>query len=171
MADQFHEEEVLGKAYDARLMRRLLGYLRPYWHVAAAALAAIILYGMLQAIPPYLLKVEVDRYLDPAGRQIAGPLARILSPDPLTGILELTFIFFLPTVVLSFVLEFAQSFAMQIVGQKVMYDLRKQILMIDHFAGGNELISTLAESLDDFRQIVVDAIVKDAFGPEMHQND
>ena|SRR5437867_316126 len=127
MAESFHEEEVLGKAYDARLMRRLLGYLRPYWHVAAAALAAIILYGMLQAIPPYLLKVEVDRYLDPAGRQIAGPLARILSPDPLTGILELTFIFFLPTVVLSFVLEFAQSFAMQIVGQKVMYDLRRQI--------------------------------------------
>src|SRR5881296_2373676 len=60
MAESFHEEEVLGKAYDARLMRRLLGYLRPYWHVAAAALAAIILYGMLQAIPPYLLKVEVD---------------------------------------------------------------------------------------------------------------
>ncbi|PYV15518.1 MAG: antibiotic ABC transporter ATP-binding protein, partial [Acidobacteria bacterium] len=49
------------------------------------------------------------------------------SPQPLTGILELTFLFYLPIMLLSFVLEFAQSFAMQIVGQKVMYDLRKQI--------------------------------------------
>lgn len=128
MADQFHEEEVLGKAYDARLMRRLLGYLRPYWPVAAGALAAILLYGILQAIPPYLFKVEVDRYLDPSGRgQLPGWLGRRLSPQPLTGILELTFLFYLPTMVLSFVLEFTQSFAMQIVGQKVMYDLRKQI--------------------------------------------
>src|SRR5205814_1887078 len=128
MAESLHEEEVLGKAYDARLMRRLLGYLRPYWAVAAGALAAILLYGVLQAVPPYLFMVEVDRYLDPSGRQqIPGFLDRFLSPQPLTGILELTFLFYLPIMLLSFVLEFAQSFAMQIVGQKVMYDLRKQI--------------------------------------------
>jgi ATP-binding cassette subfamily B protein len=128
MSESFHEEEVLGKAYDARLMRRLLTYLRPYWVVVLLALVAIVLYGLLQAVPPYLLKVEVDRYLAPAGREeIPAFLARFLSSDPLTGILQIALVLFLPTVLLAFLLEFAQSFAMQLVGQKVMYDLRRQI--------------------------------------------
>ncbi len=128
MAEAFHEEEILGKAYDSRLMRRLVRYLRPYWFVAAVALAAILLYGVLQAVPPYLMKVEVDRYLDPSGRQqIPQFLAHFLSRDPRAGILQIALALFLPTVALTFLLEFAQSFAMQWVGQKVMYDLRKEI--------------------------------------------
>lgn len=131
MAENFHEEEVLGKAYDGRIMRRLLRYLRPYWFVATAALVAILLYGILQAAPPYLMKVEVDRYLDPSGRQQIPPfLAHFLSSDPGTGILQIALAIFLPVAVLTFFLEFAQSFAMQWVGQKVMYDLRKEIF--DH---------------------------------------
>ena len=128
MAEGFHEEEILGKAYDSRLMRRLLTYLRPYKRVTLFALIAIILYGVLQAVPPYLLKVEVDRYLDPTSRQqVPQFLAHFLSSNPWVGILQLAFIFFLPTVLLTFLLQFAQSFAMQLVGQKVMYDLRKQL--------------------------------------------
>jgi ATP-binding cassette subfamily B protein len=127
MAD-FHEEEVLGKAYDARLMRRLIEYLRPYRVVVFFALMAILFYGILQAVPPYLMKVEVDRYLDPSGRQgLPAFLAPFLSPNPLVGILQIALALLLPTVALTFFLEFAQSFAMQLVGQKVMYDLRRQI--------------------------------------------
>ena len=128
MADNFHEEEVLGKAYDARLMRRLLTYLRPYQRVVIFALIAIFFFGLLQAVPPYLMKVEIDRYLDPTKHQPILPfLARLLSSDPRTGILQIAFIIFVPTVLLTFVLQFAQTFAMQLVGQKVMYDLRKQL--------------------------------------------
>lgn len=128
MADGFHEEEVLGKAYDARLMRRLLRYLLPYRPAALFALAAIMLFGLLQAIPPYLVKVEVDRYLDPSSSsRIPDFLARFLSHDPFTGILQICLVIFLPTILLTFLLQFAQSFAMQLVGQKIMYDLRKQI--------------------------------------------
>jgi ATP-binding cassette, subfamily B, multidrug efflux pump len=128
MADSLHEEEVLGKAYDSRLMRRLLVYLRPYKRVAVLALIAIFFYGLLQAIPPYLMKVEIDRYLDPTHHaQIPGFLARFLSPNPVTGIFQIAFALFLPCVLLTFFLEFGQDFAMQFVGQKVMYDLRKQI--------------------------------------------
>ena len=128
MADSFHEEEVLGKAYDARLMRRLLQYLRPYRLVVCLAVVAIFLYGLLQAIPPYLLKIEVDRYLDPVTRhEVPRFLARFLSTNPYAGVLEIAFALYLPTVIATFLLEFAQSFAMQLVGQKVMYDLRKQI--------------------------------------------
>jgi ATP-binding cassette subfamily B multidrug efflux pump len=128
MAESFHEEEIIGKAYDSRLMRRLLQYLRPYWRMTLFALIAILLYGMLQAVPGYLLKVEVDRYLDPTGRQhLPAVLARFLSHNPMVGIAQIALVLFLPTVVLSFFLEFSQSFAMQLVGQKVMYDLRKQV--------------------------------------------
>lgn len=128
MPDGFHEEEILGKAYDSRLMRRLMEYLRPYWRLTFFALIAILLYGVLQAVPPYLLKVEVDRYLDPrAGQQVPTWLSRFLSPHPAMGIAQIAFAFFLPTVVLTFLLEFAQSFAMQLVGQKVMYDLRREL--------------------------------------------
>jgi ATP-binding cassette subfamily B multidrug efflux pump len=128
MPDGFHEEEILGKAYDSRLMRRLLTYLRPYWRMTLFALIAIVLYGILQAIPPYLLKVEVDRYLDPSSHaQLPGFLAHFLSPNPMVGIAQIAFALFLPTVLITFCLEFAQSFAMQLVGQKVMYDLRNQI--------------------------------------------
>ncbi|MHB8656021.1 MAG: ABC transporter ATP-binding protein [Terriglobia bacterium] len=131
MAESFHEEEILGKAYDGRIMRRLLRYLRPYWFVATAALVAILFYGILQAAPPYLMKLEIDRYLDPSGRQqIPSFLAHSLSNDPRTGILQIALAIFLPVAVLTFFLEFAQSFAMQWVGQRVMYDLRKEIF--DH---------------------------------------
>ena len=128
MSESFHEEEVLGKAYDGRLMRRLISYLRPYRVVVFLALVAIFFYGVLQAVPPYLMKVEVDRYLDPSGAQrLPAFLARFLSSNPLVGVMQIAFALFLPTVVVTFFLEFTQSFAMQLVGQKVMYDLRRQI--------------------------------------------
>jgi ATP-binding cassette subfamily B protein len=128
MADSFHDEEILGKAYDSRLMRRLLVYLRPYWRMTLFALVAILLFGILQAFPPYLLKVEVDRYLDPTARaQLPKFLSSFLSPNPLVGIAQIALALFLPSVVLTFGLEFAQSFAMQLVGQRVMYDMRKQL--------------------------------------------
>jgi ATP-binding cassette, subfamily B, multidrug efflux pump len=128
MAESFHEEEVLGKAYDARLMRRLLTYLRPYRRVVFFALIAIFFYGLLQAVPPYLLKVEIDRYLDPTHHhQVPQFMANFLSRNPREGVLQIALVIFLPTVLLTFVLQFAQTFAMQLVGQKVMYDLRKQV--------------------------------------------
>src|SRR5208337_3914906 len=128
MADSFHDEEILGKAYDAHLMRRLLVYLRPYWRMTLFALVAILLFGILQAVPPYLLKVEVDRYLDPTARaQLPKFLSSFLGANPLVGITQIALILFLPTAVLTFCLEFAQSFAMQLVGQRVMYDMRKQL--------------------------------------------
>ncbi len=128
MAESFHEEEILGKAYDGRLMKRLMRYLRPYTGTVIFALVATFLFGLLQVVPPYLMKVEVDFYLAPAGaNQVPAFLARWLSPNPYTGILQIVFVFLVPAVLGTFIMQFAQSFAMQVVGQKIMYDLRKQI--------------------------------------------
>ena len=58
-----HEEEALGKAYDSRLMRRLLAYMRPYKWRVFLALALTLAVTPLELAPPYMFKVAIDRYL------------------------------------------------------------------------------------------------------------
>ena len=106
-----HEEEVLGKAYDGRLMRRLLGYLWPYKAQVAIALAAIVGASVLQLAQPYLVKLAIDEYIatgDLAGlnRIALGYLAILLG---------------------SFALEYVQTWTLQMTGQRIMHDLRMQI--------------------------------------------
>jgi ATP-binding cassette subfamily B protein len=106
-----HDDEILGKAYDARLMRRLLTYLWPYRLRAVVALAAIIGDSILQLAPPYLTKLVIDRYI-PAGDW--GGMGQVA-------------VLFLTILVASFALEYAQTYVMQIVGQRIMFDLRMQL--------------------------------------------
>ncbi len=123
MANQ--EEEVLGKAYDARLMRRLLGYLKPYTWQVVIALVAIILKAGADVLGPYLTKVAVDKYMthSPGAHSF---LDQWLSSKPLTGIGQIGG-FYLALLGISFFLDFLQTYFMQWTGQKVMFDLRKQI--------------------------------------------
>jgi ATP-binding cassette subfamily B multidrug efflux pump len=119
------EEEVLGKAYDGRLMRRLLTYLRPYkWHVAVA-LAAIILKSGLDVLGPFLTKIAIDKYLakSPNSHSWIGDR---LSNAPLTGIAQIGGLY-VGILLCTFALEFVQTYLMQWTGQKVMFDLRRQI--------------------------------------------
>jgi ATP-binding cassette subfamily B protein len=119
------EEEVLGKAYDGRLMRRLLTYLRPYkWHVAVA-LGAIVLKSGLDVLGPFLTKIAIDKYLakSPNSHSWIGDR---LSNAPLTGIAQIGGLY-VGILVFTFTLEFVQTYLMQWTGQKVMFDLRRQI--------------------------------------------
>ena len=120
-----HEEEVLGKAYDSRLMRRLLTYLRPYRWQVAIALASILLKSFCDVLGPYLVKVAIDRYLAPVSGSTAG-LWSWLSPSPRHGIAQISSIYF-GILGLTFIFEFLQTYFMQWTGQKVMFDLRSQI--------------------------------------------
>jgi len=120
-----HEEDVLGKAYDSRLMKRLLGYLRPYRLQVLIALVAIILKAVVDVLGPYLTKVAVDKYL--ANRTEAHSVFdRFLSNRPLTGIAQIAALYFV-LLLLSFLFEFTQTYIMQWAGQKVMFDLRAEI--------------------------------------------
>jgi ATP-binding cassette, subfamily B, multidrug efflux pump len=119
------EEEILGKAYDSRLMRRLLVYLRPYRWQVTIALVSIFLKSFCDVLGPYLVKVAVDRYLAPVKGLNSG-LWSWLDPRPLTGIAQISAIYF-SLLLLTFVLEFLQTYFMQWTGQKVMFDLRSQI--------------------------------------------
>src|SRR5216684_8715128 len=98
------DEEVLGKAYDSRLMKRLLGYLRPYWWQVVVALAAIILKAAGDVVGPYLTLVAIDTYLASSpGRHPF--LARFLSPNPLIGVSQLGLLY-LGILITTFFLEF-----------------------------------------------------------------
>ena len=119
------EEEILGKAYDGRLMRRLLTYLRPYRWQVTIAIASIILKSFCDVLGPYLVKVAVDRYLAPVKGATTG-LWSWLSPRPSHGIAQISTIYF-SLLVLTFLFEFLQTYFMQWTGQKVMFDLRSQI--------------------------------------------
>src|SRR5215831_17355380 len=119
------EEEVLGKAYDSRLMRRLLTYLRPYRWQVSIAIVSIIGKSFADVLGPYLVKVAVDRYLAPAKGAASG-MWNWLSPNPLTGIAQISSIYF-GLLIFTFVLEFLQTYYMQWTGQQVMFDLRSQI--------------------------------------------
>ncbi len=123
MANQ--EEEVLGKAYDARLMRRLLTYLRPYVWQVTVALIAIILKAILDVLGPFLTKTAIDKYLAhvPGSQSI---LDSWLSSQPMKGIAQIALLY-VGTLVLTFFCEFLQTYYMQWTGQMVMFDLRSQI--------------------------------------------
>ena len=119
------EEEILGKAYDSRLMARLLKYLRPYRWQVAIALVSILLKSFADVLGPYLTKVAIDRYLSPAKGMSTG-FWNWLSPRAIVGIAQIASIY-VGLLVFSFLLEFLQTYFMQWTGQKVMFDLRKQI--------------------------------------------
>jgi ATP-binding cassette subfamily B protein len=119
------EEEIIGKAYDGRLMRRLLRYLYPYkWHVIVA-LAAIVLKSFADVLGPLLTKTAIDKYLtkSPNAHSWIGDR---LSSSPMTGIAQIGGLY-IGLLVLTFALEFVQTYLMQWTGQKVMFDLRSQI--------------------------------------------
>src|SRR5947209_3767835 len=120
-----HEEEVLGKAYDSQLMKRLLKYLRPYRWKVALALGSIVLKAGADVLGPFLTMVAIDKYLAPAP-QGASMLGRWLSPDPRTGIAQIAAIY-VGLIAFSFLLEYLQTYFMQWAGQMVMYDLRSEI--------------------------------------------
>jgi ATP-binding cassette, subfamily B, multidrug efflux pump len=109
MASQ--DDDVVGKAYDGRLMRRLLGYLRPYRLNAALALSAIIANSMLQLAQPYLMKLAIDRYIP----------ARDLD-----GVNRIALWYFC-ILAGGFLLEFTQTWLLQTTGQRIMFDMRMQI--------------------------------------------
>ena len=106
------DDDVLGKAYDGRLMRRLLTYLRPYRGQVIVAVVAIIGHSALDLAPPYLTKVVIDRYIPVGDLGGLGTIAAL----------------YLVALIASFLLEYLQTWTMQVIGQKIMFDLRMQLV-------------------------------------------
>jgi len=106
------DDDVLGKAYDSRLMRRLLTYLRPYRGQVTLAVVAIIGHSALDLAPPYLTKIVIDRYI---------PLGDLRGLATIAAL-------YLVALIASFVLEYLQTWTMQLIGQRIMFDLRMELV-------------------------------------------
>jgi ATP-binding cassette subfamily B protein len=132
------DEELTGKVYDSRLLRRLAHYLRPYWWQAAVSTLAISLKSLADVTGPFLVMVGIDRYFpaEPGSSSSVNLLAhgigatkwltRYLPTDPYQGITRLAAIFLVAQAA-SYLFEFIQIYLMQWTGQKLMFDLRREI--------------------------------------------
>lgn len=111
MVSQFDQEDSLSKTYDSRLMKRLLAYLKPYrWHVVLAV-ALLLVISLLQLTGPYITKIAIDQYI---------------KNSDLEGLTRIALLF-IGILVLQFVTRYGQTYLMQWVGQKAMFDLRLQV--------------------------------------------
>jgi ATP-binding cassette, subfamily B, multidrug efflux pump len=115
-----HEEEALGKAYDAHLLRRLLQYLRPYRWRVVLALALVAIVTPLELAPPKLFQIAIDKYLVP------GMHHAINESQAWRGVLIISIVFF-GVLVFDFLAQYIQIRIMQRVGQQTMYDMRTAI--------------------------------------------
>jgi ATP-binding cassette subfamily B protein len=170
---QQQEDDVVGKAYDGRLMRRLIRYLYPYKFAAITSLVAVLIKACSDVLGPYLTKVAVDRYM--TAQPVTKPtwLARHLSQNAFTGITQLAGLY-LASLVLSYLLEFVQTYLMQWTGQKVMFDMRSQIFRhLQHMHIGyfdrnpvGRLVTRLTSDVDALNEMFtsgVFAIFEDVF--------
>lgn len=112
MIGELHQEdEILGKAYDARLMARVLQYLRPYWKLIAVAFTFLMLQTATQLLGPYITKIAIDRYI--ATKDMHG--------------LDLMALAYLGVVICGFIVLFIQTYTTEYTGQRAMHDLRMEI--------------------------------------------
>jgi len=115
-----HEEEALGKAYDAHLLKRLLEYLRPYRWRVILALAFVAIVTPLELAPPKLFQIAIDRYLVPGMRH------DLVESAAWRGIGIISVVFF-GVLLFDFLAQYIQIRIMQRVGQQTMYDMRTAI--------------------------------------------
>src|SRR5258708_1095066 len=116
----FHEDEILGKAYDARLVRRLWPFVRPYRRLLLTAIALMLAATGADLLNPFITQRAIDLYIVP----VAGP--------PLTALQRMNGVFVLAalyTLVLccGFGLRYFQYFLLSVIGQRVMFDLRSRM--------------------------------------------
>jgi ATP-binding cassette, subfamily B, multidrug efflux pump len=121
------EEQVQGKLYDGRLLRRLLGYLLPYRWSVVVAVVCMVTGAALEVAGPWLTKVAVDHYLAPRTRTGATWLDPYLSANPTTGMLQIAGLY-LAVLVAILIVMFSQSFLMTSAGQRALADLRRETM-------------------------------------------
>jgi len=115
-----HEEEALGKAYDSRLMRRLLQYMKPYKLRVALALVMVAIVTPLELAPPLIFQKGIDSYFVP---ELKGA---ITEASARSGIGWLS-VLLLAVLLFDFLAQYIQIRIMQRVGQQTMYDMRREI--------------------------------------------
>ncbi len=116
----FQEDEILGKAYDARLVRRLWEFLRPYRLVFLFTLALIFLASGVDLIAPLITQFAIDHFIVPTSNAGLSPI------DRANGVFVMSLLFLL-VLAAGFALRYYQNYLLSVVGQKIMYDMRSKM--------------------------------------------
>ncbi|NNF06204.1 MAG: ABC transporter ATP-binding protein, partial [Candidatus Eisenbacteria bacterium] len=151
MDHEFQEDEVLGKAYDGRLMKRLLVYLKPHRVVVVISILLLVGTALLELLGPYLIKIAIDRELAEGDR---------------AGLIKISLLY-LATLAGAFLLGYAQTYLMQRMGQRVMVTLRKEIfahlqkLQVQYFDRNpvGRLITRLTSDVEALNEMFTSGVV------------
>lgn len=111
LSSSFHEEDALGKAYDGRLMRRLLSYVYPYKGIVVIAVLLLLIQGLLQLVGPFLTQYVID----------------VALPAKNFEIIKVAVVAYAVAMVSQFAAEYGQTWFTSLLGQRVMRDLRESI--------------------------------------------
>jgi len=111
VSGSIHDEKELGRPLDAALVRRLLGYLRPYRVQVALALALLLSSALLQLAGPTLTQIALDRAIPARDSRLLGVLAGV----------------FVLALALEFAVDYTQTILTARIGQRAMLDLRLAI--------------------------------------------
>lgn len=121
MATFFQDDEIFGKAYDARLARRLWPYVKPYMNLLIAAFVLLLAITGADLIGPAIIALAVDHDIVPIGSAAHASLATREH-----GVLLLGLAYF-GALLLGFLLRYGQTYLSGLIGQHIMYDMRATI--------------------------------------------
>jgi ATP-binding cassette subfamily B protein len=159
MSVHFQEDEILGKTYDASLIRRLLRYVRPYRGATGLAIGLLLLVSATDLVGPYLYRIAIDRYIVPGSA--GGPVAADLR-----GVARIAALYLL-ILAFGFGARWVQSYLMQFVGQRAMTDLRMHIfghvqaLPMAFFARTpvGRLLTRVTNDVDALNELITSGVV------------
>jgi ATP-binding cassette subfamily B multidrug efflux pump len=145
------DDAIAPQSYDLRLLRRLLGYLRPHTGAVAAAFALIIAQAGIDLVGPYLTKVAIDRHIATGD---ASGLARVAG-------------LYILALAAAFVVRFGQNYIMQMAGQRIMQDMRREIfahlqrLHVGHFDRNpvGRLMTRVTTDVDAVNELFTSGVV------------
>jgi ATP-binding cassette subfamily B multidrug efflux pump len=135
MSDPDKHEDEGARPFDAHLTRRLFSYLRPYRWRAGASVLLVILSSFFEIAGPAITAIAIDLFVKPlhgtgplgvSGRLADWLASHGISLDPVTGI-QIAAGLYLLSLVGGFAALYTQMVLMNLMGQYIMYDLRKQI--------------------------------------------
>lgn len=151
-AKKFHEEEAIKKSYDLHTTKRLFSYIKPYWKMMSAALALTVLTNVLISLQPYFTKMAIDDFIVP-------------------GVTEGIWLFALAyfgLFLFRFVFSYVQEILLNIVGQKIMFDLRSQIfaklqhLQVSYYDKHpvGRIITRLTSDVDSLNELFTSGVIE-----------
>ncbi|MCH2172400.1 ABC transporter ATP-binding protein/permease [Myxococcota bacterium] len=132
--EAMHEEELLGKAYDVRLLLRLWVFVAPYKLLVVTTLALTVPIFLFELAPAWIVKTGLDHHFqtDSASSEAAETTASsgfMRLFDPPEGVSEIAWLagLYLIAMVVSSLLQFVNTLVMGRTGQAAMRDLRRKV--------------------------------------------